>query len=465
MLTMAACGGDDSTGGSGAAGPAGPAGATGATGAPGAAGESGTDGKPSDAPTILSMVPALVFPGRPVSVVVNGLGTDWQAATPPAVDLGAGVTVDSVEVTGPGTLLVSAHSAPTVDIGLRPVSVGGLAFGGFGVASALYLDNLDAPIRNGSVSYFRLSSQDPTRPLGLGPSLVTDAVQIFRDGTRVQDGVRFLSSAIYGPNELVGLMVVDGDAPAGGFDVNVITNLGSPPVLPPTVHYGTGAVQVEHVDATAAGAFPFVTPIDTKHVYNSTLFSFVAAADGDPTCTATVPPGTPPTITPAAIYANTGNRIGDARSYVAQGETVYVLGVLTSVDPAVTAPVDTSFTCTIAPFDVTNEAEPNDTTATGLPIVGAVAYHGTVAGTDRDVYTFASDGSVTATLKGSAAGDTLTMRFLDSAATEISKVVAAPSAAPGAVAVPAGAASIEIYADGALVPAQKGGTYELVFTP
>ncbi len=464
ILAVAACGGDDSTGGDGTDGTTGTGGTAGPAGAAGAAGPAGADGKPSDAPTILSMVPALVFPGRPASLVVNALGTDWQAGTPPTVELGAGVSVDSVQVTGTGTLLVSVRTDTDVEVGLRAVSIGGLAFGGFGVASALRMDSLTGPVRNGSVQVYRLSSQDPAQTLGLDDSLATDAIQLFRDGARVLDGIAIFSVEAYSTNDLLGLMLVDGDAAAGAYDVNLIAHRGTPP-LPQVVQYGPDALHVEHVDALVAPAFPFVTPVQTQYLYNSKLFSFVAATSGAPTCTASLPPGSPATLTSGVLYANQGNRNRDTRAYVAQGDTVHALGYVASVDSANTAEVSVSFGCSIAPYPVTNEVEPNDTTATGMPIVGGVAYHGSIVGADRDVYTFTSGGSVSAKLNGSANATALTMRFLDSGANEIAKLTAAPQAASGAVAVPVGAASIEIYADAALVPAQAGGTYELLFTP
>jgi hypothetical protein len=119
----------------GCSGSAGPPGAAGPQGKQGRQGPPGTSPNPQS-PGISGVEPYLAYLARSGELTISGYATKWSEAT--AVDLGAGITVTSLQAPSPMALIVKYTIDPTALTGPRDVNVMDVSGG-----PLLYLAGID----------------------------------------------------------------------------------------------------------------------------------------------------------------------------------------------------------------------------------------------------------------------------------------------------------------------------------
>ena len=330
---------------------------------------------PPPTPAIVGVAPADAWRDEAVTLTITGTDTSWTSASPPLVDAGAGIAIDSVTVESPTSLRVAARLAYDAALGLRLLFVS--------VGSTFYATpafEVKAPI---GASWF---SQPFVRA-----SVLVGALQAHRPGDVVDGPVVAVASdgdtlPLYLDDPHGFILVIPEDAPLGPFDLLVHrtgTDGGS------TFRVAAGTIVPR---ATVLTAFPAQVEMPTidgtaLHRYTSTSACFLEfpMTSSDPTLPvhffyAHESPFAPPIVGLTPILygsAESGPRAlalpGETFDVVVfSGHTSYGIGVVETPTPLVA------------------EVEPNDTSSTGqrLTLPALVSPATMDAATGADWYRF-----------------------------------------------------------------------------
>lgn len=468
MGGLVACGGEDgapgTNGSDGTAGPAGPAGGDGSNGAS----SSGAPGTSS----ISAITPSAIFIDQSATLVISGVGTSWTAAPTVSFD-GSGITVDAVEVASPTALLVTVHTDPTSKAEAHEVTVGTDRFAGFRVSADFVVDS-DAPVLAGSMTVVQLTGLNPNRPmtetsLSAPPPVPNPGTVVAGlDGVPlgVGDGIYGVAATngngaiavLYNDIDVVGIYDIDllgvpsGFGARGRFYGSRTLTLGAPTLVP--------VATFPHDEAFTASA-SFI---------QSRMLTYAMPTTGRLQCTAVpVPAG----IQADVVTASTNGHFGDNSTFFKAGETVYLASSATQIG-GLTAPVTITTNCAVTAALVTEEAEPNNASANPIVPAGNAVRGSLSTAADLDVFSFTAAGSYNVRLALRKGSSSVSMRVKDNGG----NVIATSSLAGGVgnsgpnsnnanvfVSPPAGAASIEVFADNTTTPPQAGGDYELAITP
>lgn len=236
-------------------------------------GGGGGPSAPAADPVIVGVSPSAAWRGDPVTLTITGTGTGWSASSPPAVDAGSGITVDSVVVESPTSIRVTARVAYDASLGLRLLFVG---------AGSTYVSTpafeVKAPI---GVSFF---SQPFVRA-----SVLVGAIQVRRAGDVVDGPVVAVASngdllPLYLDDPQGFILVVPEDAPLGPFDL-LVHRTGADGAS--TFRVAAGSISPR---STVFTAFPMQVPMPTldgtalhRYTANSACYLEFPMTSSDPT--------------------------------------------------------------------------------------------------------------------------------------------------------------------------------------
>lgn len=461
-LGLAACGSDSEPAVAGWSGPTGEAGATGQTGAP------GNDGGTSHAvakPGISGISPASMFIGARATLLVSGNATNWTGQEDVVFEGESGLVIDDKQLASPNAMILEVHAEPTAVAGKRSLRVGTDVFVGFDLRAELQLQTLDGvptELVEGTLGYYKLVNLNPNNPFVNATDLA-----LYRSGVRVErDQHVFLSTSQLGFQNVEGQLgagyVFTALADVGSaevYDAHVVGEASSP-ILPPEFHNGSRALEIRAGAAEDIGAnHRWDVSFAAADRLRSKLVHFTPAAAGHVYCAGA------PQLNVGAIGLGPSGRGTDRAEYAKAGEPMFWTLFATHTGEG---PFDASlpFECAFEPAVVTDESEPNDVTGNAVASTKQ-AIRGAVAGTDKDIFTFTAVAANYGFYVNPRSHDTrLTVMLKNHAGVTVASNSVSPlvgSFVGGSL--PAGAASIEIYADQDSVPAQAGGDYELVFNP
>ena len=356
-----------------------------------------------NAPSINGVFPSSIFAGRTVAIDVSGDETAWSNAA--SVDLGAGVTVQSVTAASPTLLQVTASIAPGATLGSRTVTViqGGQTLtlpGVLNVASPLATATaMPINVKQGGQLVATFSLTDFSVPLdatlGAGGAYPNLAI------ASPTSGSCYIASAtplwfnlgcymdILAPVGLTSVRV-DSGAPAGTTVPFVATDAVNIVGRTPTGVAAGGSASVAVADNLENAVFSYqpVASSATQFFSFSGPFTNSYGVPASGRIADVVPGGDTPTL----VVPTSGT------------STQYVL-VLTSGAGSV------GITRTELVTNASAEAEANDTTAAANPIVLPAAVAASLSsGADVDVFSFtAAAGDVGKSVRViTAPGDSLT---------------------------------------------------------
>jgi hypothetical protein len=335
------------------------------------------------AESVSEAIPPTTYKGRTEQVLVVGNGTDWQAGS--TVDFGEGVTVDSVMVASPTTLVVSISTDGATAAGARDITVNGSTTltGGFEVLDAAASAS-QGTTAQGSISVVNITGLDVMTPFdttqtgdGLFEPIAYPNVAIDGLPQGVSMNVGFVASY-----ELSATLLVDVSAAAGTYSVDVVSG-------PPE-----NQVRIP-VEVTIAERSPIALTADTmasdtvSAPFDSQLYSI------------TVPSG--------AIALPDISALGADQQFILLGASGSFAEIVDVRDSAIGAPLvqpgdyyvvlwdstgtadyDFSFTPFVANMPAAaEEAEPNDDSNSAQVLdLPAQIGSATMSLADDDVYTF-----------------------------------------------------------------------------
>ena len=176
----------------------------------GCGGGGGGSSAPAAEPVIVGILPAQAWRAEAVTLTITGTDTGWSAGSPPTVEAGSDIPIDSVTVDSPTSIRVAARVAYDATLGLRALFVR--------VGSRYYATpafEVKAPI---GVSWF---SQPFVRA-----SVLVGVIQTNRPGDVVDGSVVAVASngdllPLYLDDPQGFILVIPENAPVGPFDLLV----------------------------------------------------------------------------------------------------------------------------------------------------------------------------------------------------------------------------------------------------
>lgn len=387
-LLLAACGGDDGT-----------PGAKGDKGDTGPAGEVG-----NGAESINGLSPTRAFVGRTLQVSISGNNTEWSETAKPAVDFGAGITVNSVEVASPTALLVNVTVDPSAPAGAREVKAGEQVFKGFQVLEPLSAEVVAGDAAQGSKLYVSITNLDfVENPFNTATdqdgAYIGFGAGVF-DGAELADNVYALRFQA-GVRDALMEVAIDVNAAAKAYDLVTISGTSDDNLASSAVRGGLSVAARTPVAITAAGV-----PVQLASYYSSQLFVFEAATAGPALINFA---GESATVTLIPEGGSWEDAVSGSVINAAAGDKYYVV-VMNDDSDANTGTLSVrSLSGTVFP-----EAEPNNTLAeanavTALPVrvEGEIVNTGTVAApvSDIDTFSFTAEAGATYFIDQIARGD------------------------------------------------------------
>lgn len=305
--------------------------------------------------SISGVIPGELFVGRSGDVLIIGDGTSWEDGV--SVNLGEGVTVDSVTVASPTALLVKATADSAAELGVRDVTVDDLSFSGaFELASPIQVKAMEGQMAQGSISIVRLQNMDFANPFDTtttGDGFFTPLEYIniaVTAGTGTTAQISFVE-----PYAMEMLFLTDVTATDGTVDLEVLSG----PAGQQQSFRFPAAFEVEAREATALSGDGATASIDEP--YQSQLFSVTADqlsiitastfADSPDAAPAFVLLPASGSFAELISYSNGATFVGDDTFYLVywdnSGFSGYSFQIGADMEPAISLP----------------EAEPNQGTA------------------------------------------------------------------------------------------------------
>jgi matrixin len=213
---------------------------------------------PPSVPTVLSVTPSTVAVGSTRNVTISGGLTHFGAGS--AANLGAGVTVNSLTVDSPTSVVANVTVALGATIGFRDVTVQ--------TGTELARETVTGPflVAAAPPAIPRLTSASPSS--GVRGStvdvLLRGADTAFASGTSLASvsgtGVQVLSTTVSSPTAVVARLRIAGDAPLGFRDLKVTTAAQNAALLDgfevTAVPGATGSTPGPAVGAASSSAAP-----------------------------------------------------------------------------------------------------------------------------------------------------------------------------------------------------------------
>ena len=223
------------------------------------------------AESISGVIPGELFVGRTGDVLIIGDGTSWESGV--SVNLGAGVTVDSVTVASPTALMVKATADSTAELGVRDVTVGDLSFAGaFELTAPVVVKTLEGQTAQGSIAVVTLQNLDFANPFdttSTGDGLFTP-LEYINIGVTAGEGTTAQISSVQ-PFSMDLLLLTDVNAASGPADLEV---LSGPTDAQLSFRY-PAAFEVEAREAeTLPGDADLTASVDAP--FQSGLYTFTA---------------------------------------------------------------------------------------------------------------------------------------------------------------------------------------------
>ncbi len=283
------------TGDRGPAGQDGQPGTNGQDGLPGEDGLPGQDGLPGEPgpegpsadPSISAVTPARIFLGRTAKLTISGFNCDWSDTTAADLAFGDGISVDSLSVASPTSLLVTVTVETIAAVGALAVTVhsgaSSLSYQGIDVLAPLVLADIVGTVAQGSRFKLTLRNLDVDHPL----SVVAAENVAYAFAAEAGEGVRL--NVISVQSNVVRLVaLVDVFASPGGRDFRLTdmftaqeTTFDLPAVFDiaarsPVLLQANQPASAELVEAAQSILYQFVPPATPNRVF------FSVAGESDP---------------------------------------------------------------------------------------------------------------------------------------------------------------------------------------